>query len=47
MASNTMALTWNYLSMGCPTLLVGDCRVEVLAEDASEKYLGRKLCFHD
>ena len=43
----TKVLTWNYLSMGCPALVVGDCRVEVLAEDAAEKYLGRKLCFHD
>ena len=40
----TKVLTWNHLSQGHSSIIVGDQAVEILAEDKAEKYLGRKLC---
>ena len=43
----TKILTWNALAGACQEIKVGDENVAVLDETASEKYLGRKLSFHD
>ena len=36
----TKVLTWNHLSQGHSSIIVGDQAVEILAEDKAEKYLG-------
>ena len=43
----TKAITWNHLSQGCDNLMIAGQQVRLLAEDQSEKYLGRKLCFQN
>ena len=43
----TKVLTWVHLAAGVSSVQVGDQRVMVLAQSASERYLGRKLSLDD
>ena len=41
----TKVMTWDHFGHGCGPVQVGDSYVQILGEDKSEKYFGRKLSF--
>ena len=43
----TKIFTWNHLSNGHGSVVVGGQNVEVLDETTAERYLGRQLCLRD
>ena len=45
--AKTKVMTWSHLAKGCTSIRVGQQLVDVLVDETTEKYLGRKLCFRD
>ena len=43
----TEVLTWDHLRQNCRQLWLGENSVDILGQDAAEKYLGRKLALED
>ena len=43
----TKVMTWDHYRHGCPEVVVGHSSVQVLGEDSTDKYLGRRLVFAD